>query len=50
MAPYDAPVVEETSVPLRRRPIMWLPGADAVHDEHGPGWARPATASQSVRR
>ena len=32
------PVVEETSVPLTRRPIMWLPGADAVHDEYGPGW------------
>ena len=31
-------VIEETVVPLTRRPATWIPGADVVHDEYGPGW------------
>jgi len=31
-------VIEETVVPLTRRPVTWVPGADVVHDEYGPGW------------
>jgi DNA polymerase-4 len=37
-ASEQAPVVEETSAPLTRRPLLWLPGADAHHDEFGSGW------------
>ena len=33
-----ADVIEETSVPLTRRPITWMPGVDVVHDDLGPGW------------
>jgi DNA polymerase-4 len=31
-------VVEEAEAPVTRRPLAWLPGADVLHDEHGPGW------------
>ena len=35
----DGPaVVEERTAPLSRRPWGWMPGADVVHDSHGPGW------------
>ena len=33
-----ARVVEEAEAPLTRRPAGWLPGADVVHAEFGPGW------------
>ncbi len=38
LADDQQPVVEETTVPLTRRPAMWLPGADVTHDDYGPGW------------
>jgi len=31
-------VVEEAEAPVSRRPLTWLPGADVVHAEFGPGW------------
>lgn len=31
-------VVEEAEAPVSRHPKAWLPGADVVHDEFGPGW------------
>ncbi|MEA5117330.1 MAG: DNA polymerase IV [Propionicimonas sp.] len=34
----DAPVVEERGEVPSRRSAGWLPGADVVHDEFGPGW------------
>lgn len=29
---------EETTELIERRPARWVPGADVVHDEMGPGW------------
>ncbi len=37
-APATARVVEESEAPVSRRPRDWMPGADVVHDEFGPGW------------
>jgi DNA polymerase-4 len=31
-------VVEEAEAAVSRRPLAWLPGADVVHDDYGPGW------------
>jgi DNA polymerase IV len=31
-------VVEEAEVPVSRHPATWLPGADVMHAEFGPGW------------
>lgn len=36
--PTQGRVVEEAEVAVSRRPLIWLPGADVVHDEYGPGW------------
>lgn len=33
-----ARVIEEAEAPLTRRPSGWLPGADVVHVDFGPGW------------
>jgi DNA polymerase-4 len=37
-APATARVVEEAEAPVSRRPRDWMPGADVLHAEFGPGW------------
>lgn len=37
-ADADQPTAPVVSTRERRRPTTWRPGADVMHDEHGPGW------------